>query len=92
MHFGGVELDGDSNIGRHLANLRDRVLDLAQAIQLLWETSAVALALVFLLYTITMILVMLERPGLSALSFIVALVVSLLVYSHFATSHLDISL
>lgn len=51
-----------------------------------------ALALVFLLYTISMALVLLERRGMAAVSFVVALVTSLLVYAHFATSHLDISL
>lgn len=50
------------------------------------------LALVFLLYTITMVFVLVEWRGMAAGSFIVALVVSLLVYHHFATSHLDISL
>ena len=54
--------------------------------------SVVALALVFLLYTVTMAFVLLERRGAAAVSFIIALVVSFLVYSHFATSHLDISL
>jgi len=51
-----------------------------------------AIALVFLLYTVSMILVLLGRRGMAAVSFVVALVTSMLVYSHFATSHLDISL
>lgn len=51
-----------------------------------------ALALVFLLYTIAMLFVLLERRFMAAGAFIVALITSLMVYSHFATSHLKISL
>jgi len=50
------------------------------------------LALVFLLYTIAMVFVMAGRRMAAASTFVVALVVSLLIFSHFATSHLEISL
>lgn len=50
------------------------------------------LTLVFLLYTLTMIFVLMAWRQLAAISFVLALVASMLVYFHFATSHLDIAL